>query len=107
LRKRADAIERLPEIGGLPLGVLDDADYEQQSTDLLPGDTLFLFTDGITEASGPSGAQFGLKGIQASLAAPVNSAQGVIDHVLAGLHAHEAGTRPHDDQTMVALRVCQ
>jgi serine phosphatase RsbU (regulator of sigma subunit) len=103
--QQAGAIERLKEVDGLPLGVLDDTDFGEHTVELAPGDALFVFTDGITEASGPSGGQFGVKGIQASLAGSVNSAKDVIDKVLAGLHAHEAGTRPHDDQTMVALKV--
>ena len=61
--------------------------------------------DGITEASSPAGTLFGLPGIQRSLANPVNSIQDVIQHIRTGLLAHEDGTRPHDDQTMVAIRV--
>jgi sigma-B regulation protein RsbU (phosphoserine phosphatase) len=106
LRKSADGkIERLPDVDGLPLGVMDDTEFAEQTMQLDPGDILFLFTDGITEASSPTDALFGLKGIQASLAPPAGSARDVIQQILAGLHAHEAGTRPHDDQTMVALRV--
>ena len=107
LRKtlQGGAIERFPEVDGLPLGVLDDADFAEQTMQLQGGDILYLFTDGITEASSPTGVQFGLKGIKSCLGAPQSSAQDVIQQILAGLHAHENGTRPHDDQTMVALRV--
>jgi serine phosphatase RsbU (regulator of sigma subunit)/DNA-binding transcriptional regulator YhcF (GntR family) len=47
------------ETGGAVLGVFVDGAYEQASIDLLPGDRLVLFTDGITEAAGSMEEEFG------------------------------------------------
>jgi sigma-B regulation protein RsbU (phosphoserine phosphatase) len=106
-RKPAEggAIERLPDADGMPLGVMDDTTFEERTAQLVPDDVLFLYTDGITEAATESGAMFGHKGVLQSLAAPVASAQDVIRNLQAGLAAHLDGAKPHDDQTMVALRV--
>ena len=41
------------------LGVFADGSYEQASIDLLPGDRLLLFTDGISEAADSNGREFG------------------------------------------------
>jgi serine phosphatase RsbU (regulator of sigma subunit)/DNA-binding transcriptional regulator YhcF (GntR family) len=47
------------ETGGAVLGVFADGAYEQAGIDLLPGDRLVLFTDGITEAAGSLEEEFG------------------------------------------------
>jgi phosphoserine phosphatase RsbU/P len=43
---------------GFPIGLADDA-YEERSVCLGPGDRLYLYSDGVPEATGPSGKQFG------------------------------------------------
>lgn len=54
-----DGACRKLETGGAVLGVFADGSYEQASIDLLPGDRLVLFTDGITEAADSNGQEFG------------------------------------------------
>ena len=41
--------------GGLPIGLIDDADYAQQRLQLAPGDRLLFYSDGFTECTGPGG----------------------------------------------------
>lgn len=53
--QRADGTVEFLGQGGLPIGLLPMADYEQVTTVLAPGDRLFLMSDGITEAASPSG----------------------------------------------------
>ncbi len=45
--------------GGIPLGVVESWDYPEQSVSLQPGDKIFLYTDGVTEARNLSGELFG------------------------------------------------
>jgi sigma-B regulation protein RsbU (phosphoserine phosphatase) len=47
------------EKSGAVLGVFPSWTYEDATVDLRPGDRLLLFTDGITEASGPDEQEFG------------------------------------------------
>src|SRR5437899_3337184 len=45
--------------GGLPLGILADADFREGRTKLYPGDVLVIYSDGVSEAVNPSGEEFG------------------------------------------------
>jgi serine phosphatase RsbU (regulator of sigma subunit)/putative methionine-R-sulfoxide reductase with GAF domain len=58
LARAQGPIELLVE-GGVALGVLPDAVYEERPIALHPGDVLLLYTDGVTEAESPSGEQYG------------------------------------------------
>ena len=49
--------------GGLPIGLLDDANYERTTATLFPGDRLFLMSDGITECPDAQGAELGTEGM--------------------------------------------
>ncbi|MHC5023241.1 MAG: PP2C family protein-serine/threonine phosphatase [Planctomycetota bacterium] len=98
-------MDRLDGAGGVPLGILPDVTYEETSTQLTGGQTLVLYTDGVTEAFSPDGRMFGVEGIERSLTECTGEPDCVIDHVLQALQAHEAGTRPSDDQTLVVMRV--
>lgn len=53
--------------GGMPIGLIPGATYEAVSTQLLPGDRLFLVSDGVTECPDPSGNELGSDGLQALL----------------------------------------
>ena len=50
----------LPLTGGVALGVASDLEYEQNSVILSPGDSVILYTDGVTEAMNVDEDQFGL-----------------------------------------------
>jgi phosphoserine phosphatase RsbU/P len=97
--------EFLSETGGLPLGILDSAMFDEAAIELFPGQTLLLYTDGISEARSPDGDMFGSEGIQTSLHGCAEHAGGVIDRLRASLIAHQLGRRPNDDQTAVAIRI--
>jgi len=58
LVRQDGAIEKL-YAGGLILGMFDFASYESQEIALAPGDTIYLYTDGISEATNPGGEEFG------------------------------------------------
>ncbi|MBP3269378.1 MAG: SpoIIE family protein phosphatase, partial [Bacteroidales bacterium] len=45
-----DSIKKLPTVANLPLGVIPDFDYQEQDTNIIHDDALFLYTDGLTEA---------------------------------------------------------
>lgn len=119
--------QRLDGAGGLPLGVMEDATYEDASVTLRPGQTAIFYTDGITEARSPSswrmpaavddvpeagwGAlaqpseMFGVLGIERSLEACSGEPECAIESIMAAVREHEAGARPGDDQTIVAVAV--
>jgi sigma-B regulation protein RsbU (phosphoserine phosphatase) len=96
---------RLDSAGDVPLGVLDEVVYESAEVQLEPGQTLVLYTDGITEARDPQGRFFGTEGIERALVECTGDPQCVIGSITAALRGHEAGRRPADDQTIVAMKV--
>ncbi|MCX5515848.1 hypothetical protein C3941_05585 [Kaistia algarum] len=57
--RRADGdVVEVPRTGGMALGVMSDMAYAERSLQLTPGDTLFLYTDGISEAMDEGGQEF-------------------------------------------------
>lgn len=91
-------------MGGPVLGLLPEVTLEQEQFTLAPGDTLVLYTDGVTEWTDEAGEEWGREGILRALeAAPQTSAQARVDHVVTTLH-HFAGRSPQtDDVTLLVL----
>jgi phosphoserine phosphatase RsbU/P len=61
--QRADGSIEFLGLGGLPVGLIDGAEYDGFSTVLRPGDRLFMMSDGITEAANPAGDLLGEIGL--------------------------------------------
>jgi sigma-B regulation protein RsbU (phosphoserine phosphatase) len=96
--------------GGLPLGILGEQEYRQQTVQLEPGDLLLLYTDGITEAMAPlKGATrrdlFGLERLDALLLeCKSGSTQQCLDRIRASVNCFADNALPTDDQTLIAIR---
>ncbi len=63
------SVNSLEEIGGPPLGLFDELEYEQTTLAFKPGDILAFYTDGITEAMDAKNVQFGVHAARRGLAA--------------------------------------
>jgi PAS domain S-box-containing protein len=101
---RADGrVEALGEAGTL-LGVFADPRLHEVSTSLEPGDTVLLYTDGVTEA-GPAGEEIGEEGLAELLAGMSGmSPDAIVDSVEQAAVAAQDG-RPRDDIALVAFAV--
>jgi len=89
---------------GLPFGVDAALPYRIAETQLRPGDTLFMFSDGITEAFDPAGEEFGSARLEAALeAARGQGAASLVENVLAATKNFAAGAEQSDDITLLAL----
>ena len=97
-------IERL-DTGGLVVGLLPEVPYQQGSITLQPGDTLFAYTDGVSEAMNPTGEEWG-EGhmLQAAEACEGMNAQETIRHVLDAADEFSQGAPQHDDMTLVVVQ---
>ena len=92
---------------GVPLGLLPGTQYDESVLDLMPGDVVVFASDGILESENASQEEFGLQRMSAVLSAisPQDSAGAIAERILAETDDHGAGTAPHDDRTLVVLRV--
>ena len=102
---RGGNYEFLPMKKCTVLGVMERP-YEQQSVDILPGDTLFLYTDGVSEAMDEQGNQFTEPQIRATLNAlePNQTMEGILAAVLKKIKEHAGNAGQSDDITMLGLR---
>ncbi|HSZ59685.1 MAG TPA: PP2C family protein-serine/threonine phosphatase [Tepidisphaeraceae bacterium] len=106
LRRFSDgSIHTLDEVGSYPLGIDDSEDFEEATVQFESGDTVLLYTDGITEARDANGDQFDRKRLMRAFREAGDRPVGLIDHLCQAVRAHEQGQTPRDDQTLVAARV--
>jgi sigma-B regulation protein RsbU (phosphoserine phosphatase) len=91
--------------GGLPLGLFCGSPYTTSVLHMAAGDTLLLYTDGISEARNRAGEEFGAERLaRAALARRTAPALELIQGCLDDLAAFRAGVPAHDDMTLLALR---
>lgn len=105
--KRDAGFRRVPLAPALPLAVMEDTRFPSHSLTLERGASLFLYTDGVTEAANPSGAFWGANGLEEALAACAprlpHDVSGFIDALMGRLRHFTQGARQSDDITMLAL----
>ncbi len=108
LRRGESGLEFLKLPKGLPLGTfpLSKGAYKCQELKLEPGDILFAYTDGVTEAMNASNELFGDARLAGALelAGAGSSVQGAVEAVRAAVRVHAAGEPQSDDMTMLALK---
>lgn len=101
---RGQEITRL-STGGVPLGILPDAQYEYGQIQLHTNDLLAIFTDGVVEAENVAGQEFSEERlIQVIRMIPGGSAKDVIRHVMTNIEAFVATAPQHDDITCMVVR---
>jgi sigma-B regulation protein RsbU (phosphoserine phosphatase) len=105
VRRSGGRIEAIGGALGLPLGIELGEPYADAETTLEPGDTLLLYTDGITEARSPACEFFGFDGLDDVLRRCDGPAPDTIAAVLAAVDAFAAGAAATDDRTLVAATV--
>lgn len=102
---RADgAIVNLVD-GGVALGVLPEAHYEERPIAIRPGDLLVMYTDGVSEAPSPDKELFGARRIEESIQRhAAGSSQQILDGIVADTLAWTGERGPDDDLTLVVLK---
>jgi sigma-B regulation protein RsbU (phosphoserine phosphatase) len=90
---------------GVPLGMFCDTSFPVHRLTLAHRDTLFLYTDGLTEARNRAGAEYGLHRIR-TLAARHTRMEpaGLISECLEDLLSFREGLKQTDDLTLLAVR---
>ncbi len=92
--------------GGTVLGIDPRSEYEKGLLDLVPGDVLFLYTDGVPDARNFNGEKFGRERLRnAIIAAADQTARVIVNHVLWEVRRFVGLQQAVDDMTLVAARV--
>jgi sigma-B regulation protein RsbU (phosphoserine phosphatase) len=105
-----DGEVRQIHIGGIPLGLFPDTEYDEVTIDLLPGDIMMFASDGILESENSAEQEFGLTRLTAVLKSisPLQSASEICDMVLNATDEYSGGGfTPSDDRTLLVLRVTE
>jgi serine phosphatase RsbU (regulator of sigma subunit) len=98
-------VHRLDE-GGPVLGILPGATYQQTQVPVLPGDLMVVFSDGILEAANALDEEFGEERILAVVQENWGgSPTQICDAVLAKVRVFLGKELPHDDQTLMVVRL--
>ena len=94
------------EATGLPLGLFDDADYDEFQFKMKPGDLFVFFSDGILDARNRQGELFGRGRVEKIIAECAGqSADCIVDSLFKAAAEYSAGVATFDDQTVVAIMV--
>jgi sigma-B regulation protein RsbU (phosphoserine phosphatase) len=88
---------------GFPLGVVDGYEYSMSTFKLDPGDTVMLFTDGVTESKNQQEKEFSMDGVLKALGSGPMSPKAMTERLMAAIRVHATGRKPHDDITVVGF----
>lgn len=94
------------EATGLPLGLFDEAEYDELHFKMKPGELFVFFSDGILDARNRQGELFGRGRLERIIGEnKESSAAQIVDVIFKAVADHSAGVETFDDQTVVAIRV--
>jgi sigma-B regulation protein RsbU (phosphoserine phosphatase) len=95
----------LVRVSGLPLGTFDGVVYDEVALELGSGDVVVFYTDGVVEARS-GGEEYGTERLQRGLEAHSSlGATALGDRLLEDLEAFLGGETPHDDVTLVVIKI--
>lgn len=104
LIKKKDEDVILLEKGGMPLGVSSDLSIINRSIKIAKGETLILYTDGVTEAQSPDGKLYGMTRLEKFLQQNAKaSMDALLDSLDKNILVFQKGFPPSDDLTIIAL----
>jgi sigma-B regulation protein RsbU (phosphoserine phosphatase) len=89
---------------GPAVGLFPAESFRIEQAQIDPGDLLYAYTDGVTEARDPSRGFFTEKRLRSLLSEPVDSAARLLERVQGSLCEFMAGAMQYDDITMLAVR---
>ncbi len=94
------------EATGLPLGLFDDAEYDEFTFQAEADDVFVFFSDGILDATNKAGELFGRTRLEKVITEGYsNSAESMVKAIFKAAAEHASGVETFDDQTVVAIKV--
>lgn len=98
------------QVAGVPLGLLPEVEYEEVNLSLQPGDVLVFASDGIHESTNARHEEFGIERLKALLkaVAPFDPGYTIAQRIVRATDEYAGkGLPPHDDRTLVILRMTE
>lgn len=105
--KAGGSVAQVASPSAMPVGALADTVYTSDALQLAPGDRLFVYSDGFTEAANVDGVQYGDARLGAELEAFAGApGRELLQGLLARIRAHCADAPQTDDIAALLLRWC-
>jgi sigma-B regulation protein RsbU (phosphoserine phosphatase) len=105
LLRRNGTVEELPRSKDIIVGICDDIEYSEDTLQLESGDTLVMFTDGVTEAMNPEMKEFGTERLRAILGEQAGkNCRQVIETVRTAIKDFAGDAEQSDDITMLVIK---
>ncbi len=93
-------------VGGMPLGLMKDAVFEEYRIPIRPGERIFLYTDGIIEARRGPGEMLDVEGLLAIVASTGDMELGEsLDMIVAEVGRYRGGSPREDDMVLIGFEV--
>jgi phosphoserine phosphatase RsbU/P len=104
IRRRDGTVVSLDQGRGLPLGIAVDEPYEAEGRGQLhPGESLVLFTDGITESVGHDKTFFDDERLECAIAKCDGTAEGIVASIKHEVDSHRGSQRQRDDECILVI----
>jgi sigma-B regulation protein RsbU (phosphoserine phosphatase) len=102
---RSGNVSSLVSEGSFPVGLVPEASFDAKTVQLLPGDTLVSFSDGVTEAMDPDEQLFGDDRLRDALVGKENNSLNDLQaEILNSVHTFTRGASQNDDITVLLVR---
>jgi sigma-B regulation protein RsbU (phosphoserine phosphatase) len=103
---RRDEPARSFDAPALPIGIIEDAEYEESVIDLQPGDRIYIYSDGVIEAKAPDDDLLGRARLEALITeVRTKSIEESIDAITAAVTDWRGGGLQDDDISLLALEI--
>ena len=97
-----------PRVEGVPVGLLEDREYDEITFDAQPGDVLLLYSDGIQDQHGTHPEEYGKHQLATALTQfHKESARKIAEGIFADLDKYMGHEAVFDDQTIIAIKVSE
>lgn len=92
-------------LDGVPIGIMEDVDYQQAKVKFDPGDIVFIYSDGITEMRNADKDEYGLNRVQRFLLENHHmNAKEIVENLVEDVEKFRGDVPPHDDMTVLVLK---
>ncbi len=105
IKNKAGEITETGKADGIPLGILENAQYEKQEIQLSSGDLVIAYSDGAIEPINEDKQHFGLKRFRSVIAKTDSSPELLISNLQKEISSFTAGKTPFDDLTLLIFKV--